>query len=142
MFCGKCGFKIKEGNFYCTNCGVKIEECVNLSMIKNVELFKDDEVEQFVINWFTNMGYTISEIANKKILIAEQYDCYRIGIFIKCSSISIDKSYIQETLSIKERYELNKVIVVTNNIFTQSAIDLATYNDIGLWDKYFLKEKI
>lgn len=35
MYCGKCGFQINDGDFFCTNCGEKIKENIPTTQIQN-----------------------------------------------------------------------------------------------------------
>ena len=74
-------------------------------------------------------------------IIAEKNE-ERIGIQAKCYSNSVSNSAIQEVVAGISHYRCSKGIVVTNNFFTKSAIELASSNNIVLWDRDILKEKI
>ena len=66
----------------------------------------------------------------------------KIGIQAKCYSNPVGNSAIQEAVAGKGFYHCDKVVVVTNNYFTSSAIKLAQSNDVVLWSRDILKEKI
>lgn len=51
-------------------------------------------------------------------------------------------SAVQEAVVGKSYYHCDKVVVITNNYFTPSAKELAQSNDVILWDRDILKEKI
>ena len=52
------------------------------------------------------------------------------------------RTAIQEAFAGKNYYNCDKVMVITNNYFTSSAIELAKINNVVLWDRNILKEKI
>jgi restriction system protein len=54
----------------------------------------------------------------------------------------VSNKAIQEVVAGMKYYDLKKGIVVTNNYFTKSAIELGNSNDVVLWDRVILKEKI
>ena len=60
----------------------------------------------------------------------------------KCYSSAVTNKAIQEVVAGLSHYKLDKGIVVTNNYFTDSARELAMSNNIILWDRTMLKEKI
>ncbi|WP_307210641.1 restriction endonuclease [Paenibacillus harenae] len=66
----------------------------------------------------------------------------KYGIQAKCYTSSISNKAIQEVAAGIVHYRLDKGIVITNNYFTNSAMELANTNDIVLWDRNILKEKI
>ena len=79
-----------------------------------------------------------SELVN---VIAEKGD-KKIGIQAKCYSGTVGNSAVQEAVAGKSFYHCDKVVVITNNFFTSSAKELAQSNDVILWDRDILKEKI
>lgn len=103
------------------------------------------EFEQFVEKMFIKMKY--KTILTPKTndqgidLIAEKHN-EKIGIQTKCYSGTVGNKAIQEVVAGKSYYNCNKVIVVTNSTYTIGAIKLAKVNDVVLWDRAILKEKI
>ena len=103
------------------------------------------EFEEFICKMFKSMGY-ISEVTKQSgdqglDVIAEK-NGVKIGIQAKCYSNTVGNSAIQEAVAGKNYYGCQKVIVVTNNNFTAAAIELAECNDVILWNREILKEKI
>ena len=72
--------------------------------------------------------------------------CYRdgikYGIQCKCYSADIGNKAVQEVFAGKAFYECHIGIVLTNQYFTKSAIELAKKNGIILWDRKKLMELI
>jgi HJR/Mrr/RecB family endonuclease len=66
----------------------------------------------------------------------------KIGVQTKCYSGTVGNKAIQEIVAGVIHHQLHQGIVITNNFFTPSAIELAKTNDIILWDRNILKEKI
>lgn len=113
--------------------------------IDEVDLMTGQEFEQLIAIIFTKMGYeTIITKASgdQGIDIIAIKNGYRIGIQAKCYSGSVGNKAVQESVAGRNYYRLDKVIVVTNNFFTESAKKLAMTNLVVLWDRNILKEKM
>ncbi len=113
--------------------------------IDDVDMMNGSEFEHFVCELYTKMGYR-AEVTKQSgdqglDVIAEKGD-KRIGIQAKCYSGTVGNSAVQEAVAGKSFYHCDKVVVVTNNYFTASAKELAQSNDVILWDRDILKEKI
>ena len=77
----------------------------------------------------------VDVIARKRMnIIAIQVKCYPNTV--------VGNSAIQEVVAGKCFYNATEAIVVTNSTFSKSAIQLADANNVLLWDKYTLKEKL
>lgn len=113
--------------------------------ISDVDLMTGHEFENFVSYLFHKMGYS-SEVTkgsgDQGIDVIAQKNGSKIGIQTKCYSSSVTNKAIQEVVAGLKYYNLRKGIVVTNNFFTDSARELAISNDVILWDRNMLKEKI
>lgn len=113
--------------------------------IDDVDVMNGNEFEYFVCKLYSKMGYK-SEVTKQSgdqglDVIAEK-DNKRIGIQAKCYSGAVGNSAVQEAVAGKSYYHCDKVVVITNNHFTSSAIELAQSNNVILWDRDILKEKI
>lgn len=113
--------------------------------INDVDMMNGSEFEHFVCELYTKMGYR-AEVTKQSgdqglDVIAEKGD-KRIGIQAKCYSGTVGNSAVQEAVAGKSFYHCDKVVVITNNYFTPSAKELAQSNDVILWDRDILKEKI
>ena len=113
--------------------------------IDDLDLMSGVEFEEFISNLFCKMGYdskTTKTSGDQGIDVIVKKDNQKIGIQCKRYSGNISNSAIQEAIAGKSFYRLDNVIVITNSFFTKSAISLAEANDVILWDRIILKEKI
>jgi HJR/Mrr/RecB family endonuclease len=121
------------------------ERQVQKYSIDDVDLMNGQEFEKFLASIFSKMGYQ-TEITktsgDQGIDIIANKEGIKIGIQAKCYSGTVGNSAVQEAVAGKAFYRLDKVIVATNNFFTDSAKQLAQANGIILWDRNILKEKI
>ena len=113
--------------------------------IYDVDMMNGSEFEYFVCELYKKMGYK-AEVTKQSgdqglDVIVEKGD-KRIGVQAKCYSGTVGNSAVQEAVAGKNYYHCDKVVVVTNNYFTPSAKELAHSNDVVLWDRDILKEKI
>lgn len=113
--------------------------------INDIDLLDGYEFEQLISLLFTEMGY-VADITKGSgdqgaDIIAEK-DNNRIGIQAKCHSNPVTNTAVQEITASLNYYNCNKGMVITNNYFTKSAIELAQSNNIILWDRDILKIKI
>jgi len=113
--------------------------------IDAIDLMSGKEFEMFVAELFSKMGYEYEMTkasGDQGIDIIVLKNSIRIGIQVKCYSGSVGNSAIQEAVDGKKHYILDKVMVITNSLFTNSAQELARSNSVILWDRNLLKEKI
>ena len=113
--------------------------------INDIDLMTGAEFEEFICHMFRKMGYrseVTKQTGDQGLDVIAERNGIKIGIQAKCYSNTVGNSAIQEAVAGKNYYGCKKVIVVTNNRFTMSAIDLAKSNDVILWDRDILKEKI
>lgn len=113
--------------------------------IDDIDLMTGFEFESFIELLFSKMGY--SAYATKKsgdqgIDVIAIKDNTKIGIQAKCYSFTVGNSAIQEVVAGKAFYNCTKLIVIINNFFTNSAKELARSNNVILWDRNMLKQKI
>lgn len=74
-------------------------------------------------------------------IIAEK-EGIKYGIQCKCYSESVGNSSIQQVVAGKNFYNCHVGVVLTNNYFTSSAIELAKPNNVLLWDRNKLIELV
>lgn len=113
--------------------------------IDDIDLMSGKEFEEFICYLFKKMGYTVNltpTSGDQGIDIIAIKNGLRIGIQTKCYSNSVSNKAIQEVVAGIKYYGLKKAIVITNNYFTKSAIELALSNEVVLWDRSILKEKL
>jgi len=113
--------------------------------IDDIDLMSGQDFEYFLANLFQKMGYS-TEITkhsgDQGIDVIAEKNGVKIGIQAKCYSRQVTNSAVQEVVAGLMYYKLDKGIVVTNHYFTESAIQLAQSNNIVLWDRNLLKEKM
>lgn len=113
--------------------------------IDDIDLMTGYEFENFVAKLFDKMGYktTITQKSRDQgVDVIAEKNRQVFGIQAKCYSGNVSNSSIQEVVAGLSFYKCNKGIVVTNSYFTNSAIELATANNVILWDRNMLKQKI
>jgi HJR/Mrr/RecB family endonuclease len=116
-----------------------------LYSIDDVDLMNGYEFEHFVGEIFKKMGYAVRVTKGSgdqgiDVLIEKNGD--KIGVQAKCYSSNVSNKAIQEVVAGLKYYNCYKGIVVTNNYFTESAKSLAEVNNVILWDRNMLKQKI
>ncbi|WP_207707878.1 restriction endonuclease [Heliorestis convoluta] len=118
---------------------------IEIITIHDIDLMTGSEFEHYIASLFKKMGYK-SQVTNlsgdQGIDIILEKANQKIGVQTKCYSSSVSNSAIQEVVAGLRFYGLSKGIVVTNRGFTKSAIELAKANNIILWDREFLKQKL
>jgi len=121
----------------------KIDDSV--CSITDVDLMTGIEFEFFVSELFKKDGYkTIITQASydQGIDVVAEKNGKKYGIQAKCYSGAVSNSAVQEVVAGINYYGCSKGIVVTNNYFTKSALELSKSNGIILWDRDMLKQKI
>lgn len=113
--------------------------------IDDVDLMTGFEFEDFVGKLFEKMGFSVQvtkSSGDQGVDVLAEKNGNRIGIQAKCYSNTVGNKAVQEIVAGVTFYNCDKGIVVTNNWFTNSAIELAKANNIVLWDRNMLKQKI
>lgn len=113
--------------------------------IDDIDLMTGSEFEIFVGELFKEMGYktTVTKASGDQgIDVVAEKNGLRFGVQAKCYSNTVSNSAIQEVVAGISFYKCDKAIVITNNFFTNSAIQLAKANDVVLWNREMLKQKI
>lgn len=113
--------------------------------IEDVDLMTGAEFEELIALIFKNIGFAVSLTkgsGDQGIDVIAEKENLRIGIQAKCYGGSVGNAAVQEVVAGIGYYNLNKAIVVTNNEFTPAAVALAQANNVVLWDRTILKEKL
>lgn len=113
--------------------------------INDVDLMTGREFEEFVCELFKRMGYkTIITKASgdQGVDVIAEKNGIKIGVQAKCYSNAVPNKAIQEVSAGLKHYNLTKGLVITNNYYTTSASELAYSNNIILWDRNVLIQKI
>lgn len=113
--------------------------------IDDIDLMNGFEFEKFVGILFRKMGYSIQvtkKSGDQGLDVIAIRNGTKIGIQAKCYSNTVGNAAIQEAVAGKNFYNCDKLLVLTNNFFTPAAIELAQSNEVILWNREMLKEKI
>ena len=113
--------------------------------INDVDMMTGSEFERFIESFFSRLGYetyVTKGSGDQGIDVIIQKNGIKIGIQTKCYSGSVGNKAVQEAIAGRGFYQLDKVMVITNSLFTSSAIYLARMNDVILWDRIILKDKL
>lgn len=113
--------------------------------VEDFDLMSGQEFEQAIAVIFKSMGYKVSSTpitGDQGIDIIAVRNGIRIGIQAKCYTGKVGNSAVQEVVAGKQYYNLNRCMVVTNSAFTSSAVKLAKANNVTLWDRKVLQEKL
>ena len=96
------------------------------------------EFEEYVANLYKELGYKLIEITKKSgdqgADVVLKKDNIKYVVQAKFYSSPVGNKAVQEIVAALKMYKAQKGIVVTNNTFTNSAIELAKVNDIQLVD--------
>ena len=113
--------------------------------IDDIDLMTGTEFEEFIALLFKKMGYSsqvTKQSGDQGIDVIAIKNNTRIGIQAKCYSNAVGNAAVQEAVAGKSFYNCDKTVVVTNNYFTTAAIELAQANNVILWNRDLLKEKL
>ncbi|PUU89353.1 MAG: restriction endonuclease, partial [Halanaerobium sp.] len=112
--------------------------------INDIDMMTGEEFEYFLKDLFIRLGYDaeVTQLSGDQgaDLIVEKDN--RIVIQAKRYSNKVSNSAIQEVIGAKKYYNAKKAMVITNYYFTKSAKELAEINDVILWNRDMLKEKV
>ncbi|MBM6915003.1 restriction endonuclease [Gemmiger formicilis] len=113
--------------------------------VEDYDLMSGQEFEQAIAEIFKSMGYQVTmtpATGDQGIDIIAVRNGIRIGIQAKCYTGKVGNSAVQEVVAGKQYYNLNRCMVVTNSTFTSAAVELAKANNVTLWDRHVLEEKL
>lgn len=107
--------------------------------------YSGSQFEEYVASVLDRCGYKILSIkksCDKGIDIIARRFFLKIGIQVKCYNHTVGNRAVQEAAAGKKFYKLNKVMVITNSIFTKSAYELAKKNKVRLVDRRQLVQMV
>lgn len=113
--------------------------------IDDIDGMDGTQFEQYISKLFEKMGYeteVTKHSGDQGIDVIAKNDIVTIGIQAKCYSSTVGNSAVQEAVGGKALYKVDKVMVITNNEFTPAAKQLAKANNVELWDRHKLIEKV
>lgn len=132
------------------NLSVELQFYASQTRLQQVQLNFDSmeghEFEFFCASLLKKNGYEQINVTRGSGDQGIDIICYRdgikYGIQCKCYSADIGNKAVQEVFAGKAFYECHIGVVLTNQYFTKSAIELAKKDGIILWDRKKLMELI
>lgn len=111
----------------------------------DVDLMNGVQFEEFVLSILERKGYKCAltkQSGDQGVdIIATKYST-KIAVQCKCYGEPVGNHAIMEVVAGSKLYKCNKTMVVTNNFFTKSAVELARANDVILWNRDELQKQI
>ena len=111
----------------------------------DIDLMSGGQFEHLIAYLFNQLGYKaeVTKLSGDQgIDVIATKGKTKIAIQAKCYSQTVGNHAIMEAVAGAKYYNADKVMVVTNNYFTKSAKELAQSNNVVLWDRQILKEKL
>lgn len=113
--------------------------------ITDIDLMSGNEFEEFLREYFIGLGYRCrltKATGDQGIDLVASKDDTVIAIQAKCYSGTVGNHAIMEAVAGTKYYKATRTMVITNSTFTKSAIELAKANNVILWDRKILIEKM
>ena len=123
----------------------KDEEDENSITIDDIDLMSGEQFEDFVVDLFKAMKYKTTHTklsGDQGIDVIAEKGNSKVAIQAKCYTGTVGNHAIMEAVAGAKHYGATKCMVVTNSTFTKSSKELAESNNVVLWDRKILKEKI
>ena len=99
--------------------------------------------EEYIASLLNKLNYLNIQVTQASndygIDVLAEKDNIKYAIQCKLCSRPVGNKAVQEAFSGKSFYDCHIAVVVTNNIFTKHAIQLAQHNGVLLWDKNILE---
>lgn len=116
-----------------------------LKPIEKIDMMTGRQFEEFLAHYFNELGYSTTLTPQSgdygiDIIIEARFE--KIGVQVKCYQGKVTNSAVQEAVAGVRHYGLDKAMVITNNYFQPSAIELAKDNGVTLWDRDKLIEEL
>lgn len=111
--------------------------------IEDIDKLSGEDFEIFLKELFIKMAYRVEltkSTGDQGVDLILSKNNEITVVQAKCYSSTVGNSAIQEVTAGRQHYNANKAIVVTNNYFTKSAIELAQSTGTILWDRDKLKD--
>lgn len=113
--------------------------------IEAIDTMTGKEFEEFLAEFFEKRGYktTLTPLSGDYgVDVIIENDFVKIGIQAKRYSDKVPNAAVQEAIASLKHYGLDKAMVITNNYFQPSAIQLAKDNGVILWNRDKLIEEL
>ena len=150
----KSDYKLLKDEVKKINAQKERDRILNGDFSKEIEMQKQEieysnvqngyEFEEYVANLYKKLGYTIEEVTKKSgdqgADVIAYKDNKKYVIQAKFYNNPVGNKAVQEVVGAIGMYKADRGIVVTNNAFTSSAIELAQANNVELVDGEKIEE--
>lgn len=124
----------------------KYIDTYNVNTQYNIDLMSGQDFENYCANLLIAYGFKNIEVTkgsgDQGVDIIGYYNGYKYAIQCKRYSKKLGNSPVQEVVAGKNFYNCQNAMVITNNYFTDAAIQLAKANNVELWDRNNLMQVI
>lgn len=113
--------------------------------IADIDIMSGPDFERFIAYMFTCMGYKTEHTqisGDQGIDVIAKKGKTTVAIQAKCYSHTVGNHAVMEAYAGAKYYGAERCMVITNNFFTNSARKLAQSNNVVLWDRETLIEKL
>lgn len=113
--------------------------------IRDIDIMSGSEFEKYIAKLFKSYGYkteVTKASGDQGIDVIAEKNGTKYAIQAKCYNFPVGNHAIMEAVAGAKYYDADQIMVITNNTFTKSAIELAQKNNVHLWDRKVLIEKI
>ena len=135
-----------EKSYLIMNFTEKYIDTYNVNTQYNIDFMKGQEFERYCANLLIAYGFKNIEVTkgsgDQGVDIIGYYNGCKYAIQCKRYSKKLGNSPVQEVAAGKNFYNCQNAMVITNNYFTESAIQLAKANNVELWDRNNLMQVI
>lgn len=135
-----------EKSYLIMNFTEKYIDTFNVNTQYNIDLMKGQEFERYCANLLIVYGFKNIEVTkgsgDQGVDIIGYYNGCKYAIQCKRYSKKLGNSPVQEVVAGKNFYNCQNAMVITNNYFTDGAIQLAKANNVELWDRNKLMQVI
>ena len=124
---------------------MKVDGEAKLQPIDYIDHMTGEQFELYLTQYFSEHGFKATHTpvsGDYGIDLIIENDFGKIGVQAKCYSQKVTQEAIREVVAGLKHYGLSSGMVITNNYFQPSAIKLAADNNIILWDRDKLIEKL
>jgi len=137
---------ILEKTNFIINFTEKYIDAYNSDAKYNIDDMKGQDFEKYCANLLIAYGFVNVQVTrgsgDQGVDIIGNYNNLKYAIQCKRYSHKLSNTPIQEVAAGKNYYNCQRALVITNNYFTEGAIDLAKANNVELWDRNNLMQLI
>lgn len=120
-------------------------EALPIKPIERIDVMDGGEFEIFMEKYFAQKGYKVSKTplsGDYGIDLIIEHEFGKTGVQLKRYTEKVGLAAVQEVVAGLKHYGLSNGMIITNSYYQPSAKQLAADNNITLWDRDILIEKL